>query len=88
MSALSDLWGVIALPYRRAKLAAYEERIGLDSMGLPPPHPVGWCPGCGVLQRVDATGRVAAHDRPEPWVPFDQAPTPCTGSGQLSGGAT
>jgi hypothetical protein len=70
--------------YVLAVNAPGEPRRGLDSMGLPPPHPVGWCSGCGVLQRVDATGRIADHDRPEPSVPFDTAPVHCEGSGRTA----
>jgi hypothetical protein len=39
------------------------------------------CPGCGTLRPLDA-GLIAAHDRPDPWVPYDQQSTPCQGAGQ------
>jgi hypothetical protein len=57
-------------------------RVGLDSMGLPPPRPFGRCPGCGTLRPLDASGLVGGHDRPDPWVPYDVQSTPCRGAGQ------
>jgi hypothetical protein len=40
------------------------------------------CMDCSHLQDIDADGRLAIHNRPEPWVPFDYGSIPCTGSGR------
>jgi hypothetical protein len=47
----------------------------------PDPSRFARCPGCGTL-RPTVDGLVAGHDRPDPWVPFDQQSTPCEGAGQ------
>ncbi|MDP9224134.1 MAG: hypothetical protein M3P18_09815 [Actinomycetota bacterium] len=38
------------------------------------------CPGCGTLRPVEG-GLIAGHDRPDPWVPYDQASARCFGTG-------
>ncbi len=38
------------------------------------------CPGCGTLRPV-VDGLIAGHDRPDPWVPYDQASARCFGTG-------
>jgi hypothetical protein len=40
------------------------------------------CPGCGTLRPVTG-GVIASHDRPQEWVPYDQASARCAGTGQL-----
>jgi hypothetical protein len=55
----------------------------------PPPGDRPWqpeyalyrCSGCGTLRPLDVSGMVAAHDRPDPWVPYDQQSAPCQGAG-------
>jgi hypothetical protein len=54
----------------------------IDRHWQPDPGSFARCPGCGTLRPV-AGGVIAAHERPEPWVPFDQASARCTGTGQL-----
>jgi hypothetical protein len=47
------------------------------------PALAGWgrCPSCGTLRPLD-DGLIAAHDRPEPQVPFNVQSFPCRGAGQ------
>jgi hypothetical protein len=47
----------------------------------PDPSRFGRCPSCGTLRPVE-DGLVAAHDRPEPQVPFNVQSFPCRGAGQ------
>jgi hypothetical protein len=48
----------------------------------PDPSRFGRCPSCGTLRPLDDDGMVAAHDRPEPQVPFNVQSFPCRGAGQ------
>jgi hypothetical protein len=47
----------------------------------PDPSRFGRCPSCGTLRPLD-DGLIAAHDRPEPQVPFNVQSFPCRGAGQ------
>jgi hypothetical protein len=53
-----------------------------DRLWQPDPRVYGRCPGCGTLRPLVVSGMVAAHDRPDPWVPYDQQSVPCDGAGQ------
>jgi hypothetical protein len=46
----------------------------------PDPSRFGRCPSCGTLRPVE-DGLIAAHDRPEPQVPFSVQSFPCQGAG-------
>jgi hypothetical protein len=46
----------------------------------PDPSRFGRCPSCGTLRPLD-DGLIAAHDRPEPQVPFNVQSFPCRGAG-------
>jgi hypothetical protein len=47
----------------------------------PDPSRFGRCPSCGTHRPLE-DGLIAAHDRPEPQVPFNVQTFPCRGAGQ------
>jgi hypothetical protein len=47
----------------------------------PDPSRFGRCPSCGTVRPLE-DGLIAAHDRPEPQVPFNVQSFPCRGAGQ------
>jgi hypothetical protein len=52
-----------------------------DRPWQPDPSRFGRCPSCRSIQPI-YDGLVAAHDRPEPQVPFNVQSFPCRGAGQ------
>jgi hypothetical protein len=78
------VWGLAKATSREMPLyprgALGPEAPGEVGPWQPDPSRFGRCSGCGTLRPV-AGGVIAAHDRPDPWVPFDQASATCFGSG-------
>jgi hypothetical protein len=81
------VWGLARASSREMPPLSREQAADLwrvplpDRPWQPDPSRFGRCPSCGTLRPLE-DGLIAAHDRPEPQVPFHQQTFPCRGAGE------
>jgi hypothetical protein len=80
-AAIAALLGFVVWGLARASSREMPPYPQPDRPWQPDPSRFGRCPSCGTHRPLE-DGLIAAHDRPEPQVPFNVQSFPCRGAGQ------